>query len=122
MGMTVETVLLDLSFYLALLRCLFKAPAYAAEREWRVVSATQIRSPRHETRVQFRATPAAIIPYMSLEFSKDEPVPIESVTIGPCLDGRQTEQSIRAFLLQTGHHDTKLSHSVVRMRQRRRAA
>lgn len=111
----IERLLIDLAVNLALVRGIFKASSYAAEQEWRLVTATHVGSSRHQSQVRFRAAPAAIIPYIAYEFHARR-LPLASITVGPCLDGRQTAQSIRAFLLQTGYVETTLARSNVLMR------
>jgi Protein of unknown function (DUF2971) len=113
-------LLQELALFFVSLRGIFKHPAYAAEREYRLFNTLPRPREAHDTHLLFRATASGLIPYYEIEVLPRGGVrsgrqTLNEVILGPCCD-EPIESSVRAFLDQNGLQHVKVERSKVRMR------
>jgi hypothetical protein len=98
-GVKAEYMALQLTSMLATI----KHPSFEEEREWRLYTAFQSRSPSDfdSTRdpIKFRSTPMAIVPYIEVPFDLSA---IKSVRVGPGVYSEVRELGVRQMLLTIG--------------------
>jgi hypothetical protein len=102
---------------LGALRAILKAPSYASEMEYRLFTAGFPSRFDMMPNLGFRATPSALIPYLSVR-ALDElgKLPIARVVIGPCLDFVRVGRSVREVFRQSGYENVSVERSTVQMR------
>jgi hypothetical protein len=76
---------------------LLKHPAFAEEREWRAILATNLK----ETNVQFRSGRSTLLPYVSVPvIDHDGKSPLVEIVIGPCPQPALTFDALKLLVRQ----------------------
>ncbi|MGA9422914.1 MAG: DUF2971 domain-containing protein [Rhodanobacteraceae bacterium] len=92
--------------------CLFKAPAFAAEHEWRIVCDIA------QDRIAFRQRGRILVPYMAVElWAESSECPIREIGIGPGEHQRLNEAAIRSLLDVNGLGNVIVNTSKVPFRK-----
>lgn len=101
----------------------FKDPAFAEEREWRLISLADFQFPHFRDQLTFRAGNNLLIPYYELNLSplladKDGKLSINAIVIGPTLEEGLTTQSIAMAVTAYGYYlpNIDVRQSVVPLR------
>ena len=92
----------------------FKHPCFEAEDEWRIIVSTIAfgRFPvDNDAALSFRESSRTVIPYLKIPPQAGPRLPIVSVTIGPTLDQRLSELSVRALLRAKGYDNVQVKTS-----------
>lgn len=88
----------DMGYYINRCACMFKDLAFEREEEWRLISRpTSLRNKGSDVRSCGRST---LVPFYRLRVDPDErePVPINSVLVGPCPHEGNAVAGVRALL------------------------
>ena len=99
----------------------FKNPAFAEEREWRIVARPRlvemqrlrqqqanVAEQQPASPIQYRHAKGSLVPYLSLSSTKGKKLPIHSVRIGPSLEKFPTEYALLGFLIAQGHKQVQV--------------
>lgn len=93
---------------------LFKDYTFAAENEWRLVSASHALT---VPRIGFRSGASTIVPHYSLPlFASDGSTPLSSVTVGPTPHVELAIQSVHALVQARGLKDVVVHESRIPLR------
>ena len=85
--------------------CRFKHPAFASEKEWRIVISSDPFGSGAPKPLSFRASSRTVIPYLKTTRQADKKLPIVSITIGPTLNQELSYQSVMQLLVENGYCD-----------------
>lgn len=92
--------------------CLFKAPAFASEHEWRIVCN------REERDLRYRVRERILVPYVTVPFwPEGSACPIREVAIGPGQHQQLNEAAVRFLLDSNGMRDVIVNRSNVPFRK-----
>lgn len=93
----------------------FKDPAFAEEKEWRLIRLTQ-----HQDQIKFREGRSMLIPYLEIDLRKAAQhlrIPaIRTVTVGPCPNEELARQSVQWLLASEGMSQATVKSSLVPFR------
>lgn len=90
----------------------FKAPCFKHENEFRIVLAVP-KSGNDKFKILYRTKNGCIIPYIELKFSESF---ITGITIGPLLNKKTAEHSLRFFLENAEYRDKWIYYSKIPIR------
>lgn len=89
----------------------FKNEHFREEQEWRLIS----KGDHHE--VSYRPRDNVLLPYVTIGFPNDGPLPITGITVGPGKDAELTKKSIEHFLkTNTNYRDVRVDVSKIPFR------
>jgi len=83
----------------------FKDPAYAEEREWRMIQYGRNMASEKFVKTDFRASRNRIVEYVEIDLVKSDKgaqLPVRSIHYGPTLDPKVTERSLRLLCTSFG--------------------
>lgn len=108
----------QLSFVLWMLRFLYKSPAFAHEREVRLIlQLTDEPAPKgfngHPFEIKYREANGYIIPYVEVALPEEY---LNSITIGPLIAQQEAKQSLQKFLKSRGYNNVEINCSNVPVR------
>ena len=98
------------SWHLVELVICFKDPAYAEEREWRVIQLGRNAQGDKSVKTDFRTSRCGIVEFVELDFTNTEGkykgrLPVNVIRYGPTLDPKVTERSLRLLFKEKGYAD-----------------
>lgn len=93
-----------------------KNPAFAAEKEWRLIAHRPDVSRR--VKQQFRASPLGVIPFYEWNRrGRERQLPIRQVVVGPSPYGQISDLALKQFLRERGYEDTATFYSKIPIRK-----
>lgn len=93
----------------------FKNPAFAAEREWRLIS--HIPEIRSRSERKFRSSSLGVVPYYELrKATNPRQLPVTAVFVGPSPYGKISHKALRDFLDVNGYVAAMSNYSTIPIR------
>lgn len=93
----------------------FKNSAFAAEREWRLIS--HIPEIRSRSERKFRSSSLGVVPYYELKRSiTPKQLPVKAVFVGPSPYGKISHKALRDFLDVNGYSSAASNYSTIPIR------
>jgi hypothetical protein len=94
---------------LLIVASVIKDPAFAEEKEWRLVSQAYGFG---DKRVLFRSGPRLLVPHVTLNLAEEnQPLPIKEIVVGPTAHRKLEAEAVRGFLIRANaaSHKFRLS-------------
>jgi hypothetical protein len=105
-GEILREVWLEFFMEFSLIASKLKHPAFREEFEWRIIS-----EPLDNEQMSFRVGKSMILPYLTINFTKMRPFPIDEIIVGPGREQHLARFSLLQFLIKKKLKDIPIRES-----------